>query len=528
MQERLNRRQNPPLLNPSPKERVLQFLEKLEAGDLSTWWLLNREMTLKPNSNHYRNELELDLIKLPGWHEAEEATRRRIIEGAKNYIRQENNIFYDWIGTNTYNRPALAGCRALLLLLKESSDFLNTLSFEAWKKWAPVIIAVPINNQHEDSYLEIVKRAYLNAPEESIKTLITLIDKENKEHDYLYVIDRFDKCWDERLKLTLLEKVKDPLLKPKCVGQLLEELLNQGLTEARDFAKSLISFPLPSVENEREKVLIISRVLFENSDSSSWSLIWLLIQQDSSFGREILELAVDHYPRGIQLNLTEIQLADLYVWLVRQYPHNEDPDYSNEVLAHFVTAREDMAHLRDRVLSQLKEKGTLQACAEIQRLIQELPKLTWLKKTLLVAQKNMRRKTWRSPQPEEILQLVVSREPSHLDLFNQLDTIDQRTKKMEDEPKIENNISISNSPNSPINAPVGTSGVTDSQVTVSGSDSKKGINWGNCLAVIGILVAIVAIPLSMSVSGAFNEEFKQWFNRIFPSKVEQQSAPKSR
>ena len=140
----------------------------------------------------------------------------------------------------------------------------------------------------------------------------------------------------------------------------------------------------------------------------------------------------------------------------------------------------------------------------------------------------MRRKTWRSPQPEEILQLVVSREPSHLDLFNQLDTIDQRTKKMEDEPKIENNISISNSPNSPINAPVGTSGVTDSQVTVSGSDSKKGINWGNYLAVIGILVAIVAIPLSMSISGAFNEEFKQWFNRIFPSKVEQQSAPKSR
>ena len=99
---------------------------------------------------------------------------------------------------------------------------------------------------------------------------------------------------------------------------------------------------------------------------------------------------------------------------------------------------------------------------------------------------------------------------------------------MEDEPKIENNISISNSPNSPINAPVGTSGVTDSQVTVSGSDSKKGINWGNYLAVIGILVAIVAIPLSMSISGAFNEEFKQWFNRIFPSKVEQQSAPKSR
>jgi hypothetical protein len=31
----------------------------------------------------------------------------------------------------------------------------------------------------------------------------------------------------------------------------------------------------------------------------------------------------------------------------------------------------------------------------------------------------------------------------------------------------------------------------------------------------------------MSVSGAFNEEFKEWFNRISPFKVEQQPIPKS-
>ncbi|WNZ22631.1 hypothetical protein HJG54_07015 [Leptolyngbya sp. NK1-12] len=98
---------------------------------------------------------------------------------------------------------------------------------------------------------------------------------------------------------------------------------------------------------------------------------------------------------------------------------------------------------------------------------------------------------------------------------------------MEDEPKVENKTTISNSSNSPINAPVGTSGVTNSNVSIASSDAKEGVNWGNWIAVIGILVAIVAIPLSMSVSGAFNEEFKEWFSRIFPSKVEQQPATKS-
>jgi len=244
-----------------------------------------------------------------------------------------------------------------------------------------------------------------------------------------------------------------------------------------------------------------------------------LIQQDSSFGRELLELAACHHLHEIQLNLTETQLADLYIWPVRQYPYNEDPDYSNNIS----TARGDIARLRDSVLTQLKERGTLQACNEIQRLIQELPDLTCLRKTLINAQTNTRRQTWQPPASEEVLQLVVSQEPSNLELYNQLGKIERRTQKMADEPRITNNIDASNSH---IYAPIGTSGTTNNQVTISNSDSKKGINWGNLLAVIGILVAIVAIPASMSVSGAFNEEFKQWFNRHFPSKFEAASYTK--
>lgn len=64
-------------------------------------------------------------------------------------------------------------------------------------------------------------------------------------------------------------------------------------------------------------------------------------------------------------------------------------------------------------------------------------------------------------------------------------------------------------------------------MTIASSDAQKEVSWGNWLAIIGIIVAIVAIPLSMSVSGAFNEEFKEWFNRISPSKFEQQPVPKS-
>lgn len=391
-------------LNPAPKDRILQCLDLLELDDLSAWFQLNCKMTLKPDSKFYGNEHELDLTKLPGWQEAEESTRRRIVEGAKRYIQQQNDLDYDWIGTNTYNLSTLGCCKAFQLLLKESSGFLETLLPETWKKWAPVIIATPHSNHLEAWYLEIVQLTYTNAPEESIDTLIKLIDR----GEYFF-LNSFDKCWNDNIRSVLLKKIKEPDCQLQCFEQLLEKLVQQGSTESRDFAKSLIVFPLPLDESERKKVISASRILVKDLDPSSWSFIWSLIQQDVSFGREVLESGAYGYSHGIKSNLTETQLADLYLWLVCQYPYEEDTDYSN-CGAHNVTRRDCMGDLRNSTLSQLQEKGTSLACAKIQHLIQELPALFWLKKTLLVAQANMRRKTWQSPKPEQILQLVFDRD----------------------------------------------------------------------------------------------------------------------
>lgn len=420
MQEWQNGRNNSPLLDPSPKERVCFCLEQLESGNLSAWWQLNREMTLKPNSRYYDDEFESDLTELPGWKEADAVTRRRIIDGAKKYIQQQDEVSYDWIGTNTFNRAALAGCRALQLLLQESPDFLNCISTEIWQKWTPIIIGFPRSNQNKDYYLELVRLAYLNAPNEVISTLIILINKENKEHNYKIILNRFARCWDERLSFVLLEKAKDKTLSPECTGQLIEELLKHESIESREFAKSLIVFPLPLVEHERERTIFACKVLVENADPSSWSLIWSIIQQDSAFGRKVIELVAYRYSHGVHLNLTEKQIADLYVWLVHQYPYNKDTDHSNDVLSHVVSTRECVANFRNSLLEQLKNFGTIQACFEVQRVAQELPELTWLKKTLLDAQNTMRRKTWNPPKPAEILQLVSNKEKRLIQDGNEL------------------------------------------------------------------------------------------------------------
>ena len=421
MREGENRRQETPLLGSPPKERVTLSLEQLESGTILAWSQLNTDLNLKPDGRYY-NEWELDLTKLPGWDEANTATRKRIIEGAKKYILEQDQVAYDWIGTNTFDQLALEGCRALLLLLKESPEFLETILLEIWQRWAPVIIGYPSNNSQDNYYLDLVKFAYVKAPSETINSLILLIDNENEKHGDIFITDKFEKCWNENFKSVVLEKTKDKALKPKVTGKLLEELLKHGFNEARDFAKSLITYPLPLVEKEYQMAFMAARVLFEYAEDSSWLVIWSVIQKDIKFGREVFQAVAYPYPTDIKFNLNEKNLADLYIWLVQQYPKDKayfdikiEPQsnrfnyiYLNNKTE--VVNRIDISNFIYNILVQIKERGTPQACVEIQRIAIELPELTWLKKTLLDAQNVTRRKTWKPPTPPEIIKLINNTE----------------------------------------------------------------------------------------------------------------------
>jgi hypothetical protein len=431
--------QNQSILTPPPKERVLNCLDKLEAGNLDYWWQLCMEMTLVPNCRRYGNDFEYDLTKLPGWEEAEPETRNRIVNGAKKYLLEQTNIKYDWIGTNNYCRSALAGSKAFLLLLslvllsKELPNFLNYLSTETWRRWIPVIIGSPGNSNRKEPYFDLVKLAYEKAPSEAIDTLTTLIDSENKDSDYIFATRQFKKCWDERLMSVVLERAKDSSIKPSCIGNLLEELLKRNYPSAKDYVKSLITYPLPSTEEARKRAIIASQVLMINATSDLWSTFWSTLRQDQTFGREVLESTMGHDLRGEFFDLTEKQVADFYIWLVQEYPHDEDPVF-NSVMAHCVGTRESIGNFRDNILNRLRDWGTSLACQEMQRIANHFPELSWLKAVIFDAQRNRRTKTWQPPAPAEIFKLVSDRNKRLINDGNELlDVLIESLQRLETE-----------------------------------------------------------------------------------------------
>jgi hypothetical protein len=313
----------PKPLDPSPQDRIFQCLNQLESGEIDAWLQLNLEMTLRPDSKFYGSDFGLDLTALPGWQDSTENIRNRIVQGARYYIQHQQDSASGWIGTDSYDRQSIAGCRALLLLLKQEPDFIQSLSSDIWKRWASVMVAMPGNDVYGSSYQVLVAHAYTHAPQECVDTFLIVLEQEIQKYDSILVIRLFDQCWDSSLELTILEKLKDPKLTPKLYGGLLKELIEKGSNEARKIARDILSLSVSLDQEQREKTLIVSAVLLRDCDPISWSLIWSLFQRDELFGREVIETATKRYFDGIQLNLTEMQLADFYIWLINQYPYEE-------------------------------------------------------------------------------------------------------------------------------------------------------------------------------------------------------------
>lgn len=398
----------PPLLEPPPKERIVSLLDKFEFGDLNAWWLLNMEITLEPHSTYYGDEFESDLTNLPGWMEANEVTKKRIIEAAKRYILEGDPKTDEWIGKQILYRPAYAGYRALSLLLQESPEFTISMSPDVWKKWAPMILAYPISGGIEErEHADVmVNKAYQYASHEIIKTLTFLIDKENEKHDFIHIINRIEVCFDKLLGDSILVKANDIKLKPSCMGDLLRILLEKGVEGAQEFAEALIQVPLPGDGLERKRAIIAAQKLFAYAQDAGWDVVWPAIQYDPEFAREVIAgiaNEVSFFKTLIGHNLEENQLADLYILLVHEYPYDEDPKYEE---AHAVGPREQIAHFRDAVLNSLKTRGTEDSYKEIQRISSIFPEIEWLKWVSQEARIITLRDTWIPPRSCDILTIV--------------------------------------------------------------------------------------------------------------------------
>jgi predicted NACHT family NTPase len=401
------------VLTPPPHQRVAILLGRAEAGNLDAWWQLNLELTLEPTSTHYGLDMEADVTTMPGWAAADEPTRLRIIRVAREYLVEMSSHVEDWLGSDRYDRRDLAAYRALLLLAREDPATLETLGPDLWRKWATACVAYPsaIGIPGEEVDQLMVAQVYRHAPQEVIRALLVLLDRENQTNSTLFMHRKLELCWDATLAEALTVKARDPGLKPACMGSLLESLLMHGAPQGVELAVSLVPVPVSAEGDTRTRAVTAAALLFSFMPEEAWSRIWPTMQVDSAFGEEVMTEVAQRHDQGFAASLaqrlSERQIADLFLWLTQHFPPAEDPQHGE---GYWVGPRERVVHFRDAVFRQLQHRGTVTAREMVENLATALPALPWLRWAAVETRAITLRHTWIPPPPQVLLRLGRDRE----------------------------------------------------------------------------------------------------------------------
>ncbi|CAG7644569.1 hypothetical protein PAESOLCIP111_04730 [Paenibacillus solanacearum] len=377
-----------PPIHPPVDERISLRLNEFEAGNLDAWWRLNWDLGIK-EENRCVKEYEPNIKALPNWNKVNAYDEERIVSAARKYLFEKNSEAANWFGTDTWHRPAMAGYKALRLVYEQDYEFLLSLTSSHWENWSPVIFTQWVTSELDERTIhdQLVKLAYINAPDRVISDLMQLIDKENQQHSNVFIIRSMKECWGARLGEVVLNKLKTQSLMPESIKCLLDDLLRHQIDGAEEYAKSLIKPELLVAEESRKLAIIAAAVLLNNSRNIGWDTVWPLKESYPDFVQDIF-LSFSSRFEGHKLlqALSETVLADFYIWLVKRFSHKEDPNHDDDEMAHWVGPREEIADFRDGILRYLSNKGTLESCNQIARIVSELPELPWLKWTLLEAQ----------------------------------------------------------------------------------------------------------------------------------------------
>lgn len=402
----------PPTITPPPRERVLLWLNRCEAGEPQHWWCLARELSLTPASRDYDCFDKPDITEYPGWKDADETTRARIIASARRYIVAADDARLQWLNTNTVFYSAIAGYLAFRLLWTFDRPYLLALAPADWNRWFAALLRHTANMSDDEisAFCAPILAAGRAASPGGFAEAFAAILRHDARDGSLTALHRVQPILDSSLLAHLRDLawasdlVENGAI--RIIGFLAENGDRATLDRGFDLIPSLPTDPA-QLANARESKIVCA--VASHVDSSTWPRIWPAFKSNV----ELAKLIVIGWATGHRFaksnfltHLADSQVADLYIWVERHFPSAE---YTPPRGTHSIDERENINIWHgNSVLHELNARHTAGACQELKRIRDELPQLPWLSNYVRDAADALRAHLWQPRTVQELLHFFRS------------------------------------------------------------------------------------------------------------------------
>lgn len=379
-------------------EHLEKALCRCEAGDTTHWvnvlTALSRENDESPTIWTNQN-----IFETPGWALASPDLRSRIRTAAISFLFQSAAPADDLTGRNHYRISELVFIPALLLSLFDPAHKAIDLPNEVWEKLTRPIVVTLMRDKEAAHWEQIIRLAQSNAAVSLFTAFQERLTFEIENESGFHLEEKVKHAWDAHYEELLRFIVQNPGRNSNHLRDVLEFLFKQNAKDMDRLCCDAIHAQLR--QGNTELAAIYAATYLRHGLSMAWANIWPLMQSTLEFGRAVVMKMATFRDASRVLDLDEVDLSDLYIWLETAFPQMEDPEMNG-----WVSPRHEVANFRQELLGRLKNRGTRGALEALDRIIAVFPESLWLRSLRIDAENITRRAMWKPLNPVEIIDFV--------------------------------------------------------------------------------------------------------------------------
>lgn len=367
----------PEVLNPPPRKRVLESIHLAETKDIEFFHHICQDMTLTETSTNFG--FERFLVRSPGWAEADDNTKSRIVDVAKRFLDADELDEPETCRERPLN-DILGGCMdAFWLILDRDLEWLRTCDRDYWRRWCWYILRGLWLNMHdvpEEPKRALFSMLHHEVPDTVRDEIIQIATQNEEETNSLLanMLEFMDCSSGAELDAALCERLNNNEVSLGCIELVAQYLLARIPNDAIPVCLSMLKGP-DSVDNNSASVSAAVSLLYV-CPSRAWPEVEKYIQNNHEHGRCVLR----KYAHGTRYRvgqlgtqklyeqLTAEQLGELADLCLQLFPVETDPDYGG---AHHVSSDDSARVFRDRIVEWLTNQIDAASVESLRKLEQK-------------------------------------------------------------------------------------------------------------------------------------------------------------